>query len=151
MNPRNAAYWIEKLALAPHPEGGHYRETYRKDPAATAIYFLLKSSECSRLHRLKSDEMWHFYEGSGLIISVIHPESTLETILLGSSPEKGERFQAVVPAGCWFGARVSGPDSFALTGCTVAPGFSFEDFELADRQALLRQYPQHRALIEKLT
>lgn len=151
MNPRNAAYWIEKLALAPHPEGGHYRETYRKDPAATAIYFLLKSGECSRLHRLKSDEVLHFYEGSCLTLSVIHPGGRLEILSLGDSPEKGEAFQAVVPAGSWFGARVNEPDSFALTGCTVAPGFLFEDFELADRQSLLRQYPQHRALIEKLT
>jgi len=151
LNPRNAAYWIEKLDLVPHPEGGYYRETYRKNPFSSAIYFLLKSGQFSRMHRLKSDEVLHFYEGSCLIVSVIHPESTLETILLGSSPEKGEAFQAVIPAGCWFGGRVNEPDSFALIGCTVAPGFSFEDFELADRQALVRQYPQHRALIEKLT
>ena len=151
MNPQTAAYWIKKLNLVPHPEGGYYRETYRKDPVSSAIYFLLKSGECSRLHRLKSDELWHFHQGSSLTLSVIYSDGRLETLSLGDSPEKGETFQAVIPAGSWFGARVNEPDSFALTGCTVAPGFLFEDFELADRHELTRQFPQHRKIIEKLT
>jgi len=149
--PRTAAYWIEKLQLLPHPEGGHYRETYRKDPVSSAIFFLLQSGERSRLHRLKSDELWHFHVGSPLTLFLIHPGGRLETLSLGDSPEKGEAFQAVIPAGCWFGARVNEPDSFALIGCTVAPGFLFEDFELADRHELTRQFPQHRKIIEKLT
>jgi len=149
--PRTAAYWIEKLQLLPHPEGGHYRETYRKDPVSSAIFFLLQSGERSRLHRLKSDELWHFHVGSPLTLFLIHPGGRLETLSLGDSPEKGEVLQAVVPAGCWFGARVNEPDSFALIGCTVAPGFLFEDFELADRHELTRQFPQHRKIIEKLT
>lgn len=162
----DARYWIQTLGLQPHPEGGHYRETYRSSQrlmgcclnehagprvAATAIYYLLEGREFSALHRLRSDEMWHFYTGSPLRIYVIGETGELQQIVLGGNPERGETFQAVIPAGCWFGAVVDDPEGYALVGCTVAPGFEFEDFELGDRQRLLELYPQHRHIIEMLT
>jgi predicted cupin superfamily sugar epimerase len=161
-----AQYWIDRLGLQPHPEGGYYRETYRSSQrllgcclfqhegsrvAATAIYFLLPGEQFSALHRLRSDEIWHFYAGSPLTIHVIDPQGNLSQLKLGKDIENGESFQVVVPAGCWFGATVDEPDGYTLVGCTVAPGFEFEDFELGSRQQLIEQYPQHRELIERLT
>lgn len=164
---KDAASWIATLGLQKHPEGGYYRETYRASETvdsdalpgrfggvrsyATAIYYLLCGSDFSALHRLRSDEMWHFYTGAPLTIHVIDPCGDYAPLTLGSGPERGEVFQAVVPAGCWFGATVKNPGTYALVGCTVAPGFDFTDFELAERDALLRRYQQHRALIESLT
>lgn len=165
MNPE-ARFWIEKLQLQPHPEGGYYRETYRAGQrvlgccphehegprsVATAIYFLLPGNQFSALHRLRSDEMWHFYTGSPLTIHIIDPQGNLSQVRLGTNPENGESFQAVVKAGCWFGATVDDPDGYALVGCTVSPGFEFEDFELGERQHLIERYPQHRELIQRLT
>ncbi len=161
-----AQYWIEHLQLQPHPEGGYYRETYRAEgrllgcclhehegprQLATAIYFLLAGDQFSALHRLRSDEMWHFYAGSPLTLHIIQPDGQLVQVRLGNNPANGESFQAVVKAGCWFGATVDDPEGYALVGCTVAPGFEFEDFELGDRQRLIEQYPQHREIIERLT
>jgi predicted cupin superfamily sugar epimerase len=161
-----AQRWIEALRLQPHPEGGYYREVYRSSQrllgcclfqhegprvAATAIYFLLPGEQFSALHRLRSDEIWHFYAGSPLTIHVIDPQGNLSQLKLGKDIENGESFQVVVPAGCWFGATVDEPDGYTLVGCTVAPGFEFEDFELGSRQQLIEQYPQHRELIERLT
>jgi uncharacterized protein len=162
----DAKYWIETLRLEPHPEGGHFRQTYKSDltiarealpgfggarAASTAIYFLLEGENFSTFHRLRSDEMWHFYSGSPLMVHVIDPGGDYFSILLGSNPETMQVFQAVVKAGCWFAAEVQNHKSWALVGCTVAPGFEFEDFELASREELVRQFPQHRKLIEKLT
>jgi predicted cupin superfamily sugar epimerase len=164
---RDARYWIDALKLIPHPEGGYYRQTYRSSvsiplaglppqfPGArrvsTAIYFLLDGADFSAFHRLRSDEMWHFYAGTALSIHVIDQEGAYAEIRLGSDPEAGEVFQAVVQAGCWFASRVCDRLSFALAGCTVAPGFDFEDFELAKRSEFSQRYPQHRTLIEQLT
>ncbi len=164
---RDAAYWIEKLELEAHPEGGRYRQTYRADlilskeslpeeftgarAASTAIYFLLEGEELSALHRLRSDEVWHFYVGSPLVVHVIGRDGDYSEILLGDDAEAGEVLQAVVKAGCWFGSRVKDGCGFALVGCTVAPGFDFEDFEMAKRDELVREYPQHRKMIERLT
>lgn len=161
------AYLIEKLQLQPHPEGGYFAETYRSDATilknclperytgtrniCTAIYFLLEGTQFSALHRIKSDELWHFYSGSRLIVYVIEPGGILQTIKLGANLAKGDTFQAVVKAGCWFGSKLENPGSFALAGCTVAPGFDFADFEMAERTELLLQYPQHKQIIEKLT
>jgi len=163
----DARYWIEKLRLEPHPEGGYFRQTYKAELAleapalpssfsgsravSTAIYFLLEGENFSALHRLRSDEMWHFYTGSSLTVHVIEPGGEFSSILLGSDAERGEVFQAVVKAGCWFGAEVADRKSWALVGCTVAPGFEFADFEMGKRVELLRVYPRHRELIERLT
>lgn len=143
-------HWIEKLGLAPHPEGGYFRETYRS-AFSTAIYFLLPGDRVSALHRIKSDELWHFHAGSGLVLSIIHPSARLEQVALGPHVDDGETLQAVVPAGAWFGAAVNDRASYALVGCTVAPPFEFADFELGERARLLVLYPQHRAVIECLT
>jgi hypothetical protein len=158
---KDAQYWIDHLGLRPHPEGGHYRVTYTADltiaqsalPAAfhgdraasTAIYFLLAGTAFSAFHRIAADELWHFYAGGTLIVHVIDPEGNASALRLG------DVFQAVVKAGCWFGARLEDPTAFALVGCTVAPGFDFADFELAQRAELIGKYPAHRKLIEDLT
>lgn len=113
--------------------------------------FLLPGGRVSARHRIKSDELWHFHAGSGLTLSVIHPSGRLEQVALGPDAERGERLQAVVPVGCWFGASVADRASYALVGCTVAPPFEFADFELGDRARLLAEYPQHGDLIERLT
>lgn len=170
---KDAAYWIQKLTLEPHPEGGYFRQTYRSDailarealPAhftgprssSTAIYFLLDGDNFSAFHRLRSDEIWHFYAGSPLSVHVIRPDGEYSELELGNNPEAGEALQALVKAGCWFASEVrkevreKDSNAFALVGCTVAPGFDFDDFELAERGALARDYPQHRKLIERLT
>ena len=116
---------------------------------STAIYFLLKGDECSRLHRLKSDELWHFYCGSSLTLHIIDQNGTYSHLQLGH--DHGAVFQAVVQAECWFGATVDHSDSYALVGCTVAPGFDLHDFELGNRNELIEHYPEHKAIIEKLT
>lgn len=105
----------------------------------------------SHLHRIKSDELWYFHTGSTLSIHVIDLGGEHKTIRLGPDVEKGQVFQGIVPAGCWFGAIVDDADSFCLVGCTVAPGFDFDDFELGDREQLLQLYPQHYKIIKLLT
>lgn len=162
-----ASYWVEKYNMQSHPEGGYFAETYRskesisKDalPArfsggrsySTGIYFLLEGHHFSAFHRIQSDEMWHFYAGNPLNVYYIDFEGNLNIIKLGNNPENGEVFQAVVPAGVWFGSKPLLPDGYSLVGCTVAPAFDFADFELADRTALIGEFPQHRAIIELLT
>jgi len=164
---KTAAYYIEKLNLSSHIEGGAFRETYRSEmsmeqeqlPAefngnrnvSTAIYFLLKEGQFSALHRIASDELWHFYEGDTLRVYEIRTDGTLITHVLGKDLEKGEVFQCVVKAGSWFGSRCEVPGGFSLVGCTVAPGFDFEDFVLADRTILSEEFPQYQDLIRELT
>lgn len=167
MIPQEVKSWIAKLKLVPHPEGGYYRQTYRSDlvipraslprgfsgsrAVSTAIYFLLHGTDFSAFHRLRSDEMWHFYAGGILAVHVIDPGGGYSGIRLGNHPDSGEVFQAVVKAGCWFGSRLEDPNSFALAGCTVSPGFDFEDFEMGKRTELQAKFPQHKRLIEQLT
>lgn len=157
---------ISLLRLQPHPEGGFYRETYRSpemiDAGAlpgrfggdrcfsTAISFLLRGAQISSLHRIASDELWHFYLGDPLEVVEISSDGVLTTTVLGPG---GATFQAVVPAGSWFGARLVEPraDAFALAGCTVAPGFEFSDFEIARRDDLAAGFPQHEAIIAAMT
>jgi predicted cupin superfamily sugar epimerase len=164
---KNAQYWIDRLSLSPHPEGGYYRVTYKSDLtivqdvlpsgfpgnrfASTAIYFLIAQKDFSAFHRIASDELWHFYAGSGLVVYVIDPEGNYFELHLGDAFEAGEVFQAVVKGGCWFASRLKDPAGFALVGCTVAPGFDFADFEMAKRSELVATYPKHRKLIEELT
>lgn len=163
----DAREWIETLGLKDHPEGGFFRETYRAaetiarenlpprfsgDRAfSTAIYFLLEGSDFSALHRIRQDEMWHFYDGCPLLVSSISPEGTLSVVRLGRNVQAGEVLQAVVPAGYFFGARPSDADSYSLVGCTVAPGFDFADFELPTRAELVGRFRQHAAMINELT
>jgi predicted cupin superfamily sugar epimerase len=156
-------YWVEKLALLPHPEGGFYKETYRSPVeanfagfdgsrnAVTGIYFLLTKDNFSAFHKIESDEMWHFYAGDSLEIYRFSPQGDLEIINLGLDLEQGEVPQAVVPKDCWFASRVKSGGDYALVGCTVAPGFDFQDFELANRADLLKLYPQFTEIIEQLT
>ena len=160
-----ADYWIKKLGLKQHPEGGYFKETYRssevilKDalPArfngdrafSTCIYFLLDKNQHSKFHAIQQDEVWHFYEGSSLTLHVIDRKGDYYTRQLGREIEHGDRFQAVVRAGCWFAAAVNDRQAYTLVGCTVAPGFDFADFKLADRDRLSNLYPEHKDIIEK--
>ena len=162
---RDAGYWIRGLQLVPHPEGGHYRETYRSPETvqhaalpsrfpgnrcfATSIYYMLQSNEVSMFHRIRSDEIWYHHDGAAIIIHVIEQGGRYRTLRLGRDIGAGDAPQAVVPAGGWFGATVEG--DFALAGCSVAPGFDFADFELARREALLEEFPQYGDIILKLT
>lgn len=162
-----ADYWIERLQLSEHPEGGYFRETYRAEERiklehlpdrykvdhsfSTAIFYLLKGDQVSAFHRLKSDELWNFYAGSSLTLHIILESGAYSQIKLGSNLKKGEIFQAVTPRGSWFGATVNDKSSYSLIGSIVAPGFDFSDFELAERKDLLKQYPQHGTIIGKLT
>lgn len=158
-----AAYWIERLQLQQHVEGGWYCEVYKaaqtinltgnkqEKSAATHIYFLLQQQEFSALHRIASDELWHFYAGTALTVYEITVEGELIVHVLGNDPAKNEQHFCVIKAGSWFGAKTTGEGDYALVGCTVAPGFDFADFELAERAALLNLYPQYVQVIEMLT
>jgi predicted cupin superfamily sugar epimerase len=157
---------IRKLDLIPHPEGGLYRQTYRSkecvlrshaDPsqkerrASTAIYYMLRQDDYSAWHRIDADELWHFYLGDPLFIHVLNPQGELVTHILGNTLEQPDGdFQVLVPAGHWFAAERTGPRGFSLAGCTVAPGFEFGTFELADIGELQALYPRHRALLLRL-
>jgi len=133
------------LRLAPHPEGGFYRETYRS-AASTAILYLLAEGDKSNFHRIKSDELWHWHGGGVLELTQISPEGKAETVLIGP-----ENPQHAVPAGWWFGGRPAKGAGYVLCGCTVAPPFEFKDFELAKRNALVEEFPLHREIIVALT
>ena len=166
---QKAEFWIENLNLSPHPEGGFYRETYRCNKSypftdnpffmgprsyATAISYLLKGAECSKLHRIHSDELWFFHAGHPLTVYIFPETGKTASFILGHSPEEGQVLQAWVPAGAWFGACLgdaTAPDHYALVSCVVAPGFDFSDFVFADRDTLLKTFPQHTSIIERLT
>ena len=157
---------ITHFHLHPHPEGGWYAQSYRSTesiPAAalperftgdrlfsTAIYFLLEQGNFSAFHRIKSDECWHFYSGDPLEIFILHNDGSLQVVTLGSSIEKGHHFQFVVPANCWFSSRPAAESRYCFVGCTVAPGFDFTDFEMANAATLSKEYPSHSVLIETL-
>jgi uncharacterized protein len=126
---------VRLLDLKPHPEGGHYRETLRDSmkhgdrSVSTAIYFLLAAGEISHWHRIDAIEVWHWYAGAPLALSVSADRGEIVQVRVGTDLSSGERPQAVVPAGAWQSARSLGP--WTLVGCTVAPGFLFDRFELA--------------------
>ena len=157
---------IQQYNLQPHPEGGWYKETNKSGEYitgsalperfggsrafSTAIYFLLEQGNFSAFHRIKSDECWHFYAGDPLLIYVIQANGTLDIIHLGNDIEKGQVFQFVVPANCWFASRPAPGSHFCFVGCTVAPGFDFTDFELAKSAPLCASFPQHTATIKEL-
>lgn len=164
----NAETIIKTLNLKKHPEGGYYRQTYKSEEIieqaslpdrfsgnryfSTAIYFLLRETDISAFHKIKQDELWHFYFGDTLTIHMIDQKNNYSKIILGNNIAEGESLQAVVKAGTYFGAKVNNKsNNFSLTGCTVAPGFDFADFEMPDRKELLTLFPQHEKIIQKLT
>jgi predicted cupin superfamily sugar epimerase len=158
---------VKELNLLPHPEGGYYKETYRSEGQishdflspefsgdrniATGIYFLIEKGNFSALHKIKSDETWHFYYGDALEVIEINEQGNLSITKIGSDILKGETFQYTVKANTWFGSRVSGNGKFSLVGCTVYPGFDFQDFELANRNDLIKLLPQYQKIITELT
>ncbi len=164
---KTAKYWIEKLNLTKHPEGGYFKEIYRSDEIikkqhlplrfsgdrsfSTSIYYLLDKNDFSAFHKIKSDEQWHFYAGTSLSIFVISPSGDVETIVLGNDPDKGERLTAIIKKNYWFAAKPNDKNSYSLVGCTVAPGFDFNDFILGKREDLVKEFPQHSKIIVAMT
>ena len=155
---------IEFFKMKPLPkEGGFYVETYRSQDEfsrpghagpknlATAILYLLTPDTFSRLHRLKSDEVFHFYLGDPVTMLLLGPDGSSEIITLGQDILNGQRIQLTVPKNAWQGAFLKKGGRFALMGTTVAPGFEFDDFEPSNREELLSQYPRHKKLVLKLT
>lgn len=167
MMQHHSTYWIQKLGLQKHPEGGYYKEVYRSDETipqallpirfkgdrcfSTSIYFLLESDSFSAFHRIQSEEIWHFYKGTSLTLYVITDDGCLTLMQLGDNIDDNEFLQIVIPRNVWFAAKVNAKNSFTLVGCTVAPGFDFTDFELADCKKLCERFSQHEAVIKSLT
>ena len=157
---------IQKYRLHTHPEGGYYSQTYCSSEMipmdglpprfngsryfSTAIYFLLEGKQFSAFHRIKSDEVWHFYTGTGLHIYVLHPDGRGELLKLGDDLANGYAFQQVVPAGCWFASKPADEKGFSFVGCTVSPGFDFADFELATGEILAKEFPSYADWIYQL-
>jgi len=156
------------LKLQPHPaEGGYFVETYRSQyllapdalpqgyprarSVSTAIYYLLTPDNFSAMHRLRGDEIFHFYLGDPVELLQLRADGVCEVITLGQDIAAGMHLQHVVPAGAWQGARLAGGGKYALLGTTVAPGFDFQDFEVGERNSLMAEFPQYANLIRKLT
>lgn len=148
---------ITKLDLKPHREGGYYKRNYKSPltvtidhsirALSTSIYYLLETDDFSCWHRLKADEIWHFYCGGKAIIYQISPDGKLSFNFLGNILQYEDvSQQCIIPAHTWFAAKVLTPNSFIFVGCTVSPGFEYDDFEAAD-ETLLQQYPQHCEVI----
>ncbi|PZR24663.1 MAG: hypothetical protein DI535_21280 [Citrobacter freundii] len=162
----SAQTWIKHLQLNQHVEGGWYSEVYRSTltipqqalqpdfpgdrSASTHIYFLLEKNNFSAFHRIKSDEIWHFYNGDPLIIYEIDQQGKLTEHLLGQDPIAGQSLCCVIKAGNWFASKVADGGDYGLAGCTVAPGFDFVDFELAEKEKLSQLFPEHAGLIHSL-
>lgn len=161
-------YWIKHLNLQKlEPEGGYFRQIYNSTitlqgsslpqgfisdrSLASSIYYLLTTADHSHFHRLKSDEIWSFHYGSAITLHQIDINGNYVPLKVGMDPALHEPPQTVVKAGTIFGATVNEPDSYALVGCVVTPGFTFDDFELISRNELLHSYPEHREIIMKLT
>ncbi len=158
---------ISKFDLTKHPEGGYFKETYRSEGIienknlpnkfqgnrnfSTSIYFLLTSEKFSAFHKINQDEIWHFYRGSSLKLHMISPQGAYSFIIIGNNIEANETPQFVVPAGYWFAAEVINSDSYSFTGCTVAPGFDFNDFILPKRKELIELFPKYKNIITRLT
>ena len=157
---------ISKLGLRQHHEGGYYAEFFRSPllitlpdgrcrAAGTLIYFLLPWGDFSSMHRVASDETWHYYDGLSVRLTLITPDGVLNKVVLGRDDAAGEKFHHVVPAGVWQAAEPCGVstivEGFSLAGCGVAPGFDFEDFEMPGRKALQDLFPQHALEIDRLT
>jgi predicted cupin superfamily sugar epimerase len=161
-----ADHIIEKFNLIEHPEGGYFTEKFRSHEKInkglperfqgghslyTSIYFLLKGNDISAFHILKSDEIWHFYEGTTLLIHTILNDGFVNTVRLGRKYNKDDVFQHLIKAGTYFCAEVEDKSSYSFVGCTVSPGFEYSDFTLCKRNELLNLYPQNKDLILKFT
>ncbi len=160
-------YLVSKLELIPHPEGGFYKETYRSEGFisqselakefsgprnySTGIYFLLTQGNFSAFHKINQDEMWHFYEGDPLRVHMIDSKGNYSFQDVGLDLENGQIPQFTVPAGVWFASEVAEKGTYSLVGCTVSPGFDFDDFELPSRSKMINLFPNHSIIIERLT
>ena len=158
----NAKFYIDHLQLQKHPEGGWFKENYRSTEIikhscldarfsgdrniSTSIYFLLEKGEFSAFHKIKSDETWHFHDGSALELYSISPEGELKTQKLGLDITNGELPQITIPQGYYFAAKPLG--NYTFVGCTVAPGFDFDDFEMPDKKKLIGFFPNLQAFLE---
>jgi predicted cupin superfamily sugar epimerase len=149
---------VHELGLLPHPEGGFYKEMYRSAETTlegsrnlmTSIYFLLTSENCSRFHRIQSDEHWYFHAGSPLVVHMLN-EKGYHAQSIGNDFNEGLLPYFMVPKHTIFGSTVLEKESFSLVSCAVAPGFDFQDFELFEREALLKMYPDYPEIITQLT
>lgn len=135
---------VNQFSLLPHPEGGYFKETYRSD-YSTGIYYLLMNGQKSSLHRITSDEMWHFYGGDSIVIVELLDDGGFKETRLDKT-----HVQYVVPANVWFGAYLPSDSSYAFCGCTVAPAFHFENFEMGNKTQLLQDFPKAHSIINKL-
>ncbi len=158
-----AETWIKKLGLTPHPEGGYFREAYRSGELisslperykglrcfGTSIYFLLTGKQLSAFHRIRSDETWHFYAGCPLTLYTLDDTGDLHEYILGNSLTGGEVLQHTIPSGTWFAGKPADENSYSLLGCTVAPGFEFEDFELGNYEKLAGIFPAHKKILKE--
>ena len=157
---------IKLYDMQPHPEGGFYKRTYQASGIitqsteqskfkgtrfySTAIVYLLSAGSRSKLHRIASDEMWHFYLGGPMTIVELTSSGDVKETVLGQDFNAGQRVQYVVTSGNWFGAFPNEGTEFSFVGCTVSPGFDFEDFEFGDKAKLLKEYPQATSIIQRL-
>ncbi len=156
----NAQYWIEKLELVRHIEGGFYKQIYASKKQcqehgnrnlATCIFYLLDGNDFSAFHKINGDEIWHFFIGSSLTIYIFNEkDSKLKIVKLGKDLDKGENLQLIINEGNWFAAEVNDKSAFTLVGCTVIPGFEFKNFRLAKKKSLLLKFPSYKGIIEKL-
>lgn len=158
---------IQLLDLLPHPEGGFYKETYRSEGSiskdalptnyagdrsySTGIYFMLTANTFSAFHKIKQDEMWHFYDGAPIELHMITDTGDYSCVHIGRDLENNEHLQYVVPGGIWFASRVKENAEFSLLGCTVSPGFDFADFILPNTTEMTKLFPQHAEIIRELT
>ena len=160
MPQQNAEYWISKLNLQAHPEGGFYKETFRSQQnvnktgsdalrqACTSIYYLLEGLDYSGFHRIQSDEIWYFHKGVALNIHIITANGDHQVWEL--SDQATGNLSLVVPAGLWFAAELPAKEGYTLVSCAVAPGFEFSEFEMGDRYVLQNAYPAHQEIFARL-
>lgn len=160
-----ADYFINKLGLEAHVEGGYFKEVYRNEleisteaypipfegerALSTTIYFLLKSGQVSKFHKLKFDELWFYHYGCPVMIHMLDEKGGYQKLELGLDLEKGEMPQVLVPANVIFSAEPLAEDSFSLVSCLVSPGFDFRDFILYDGNTLSEMYPEHEEVIRR--
>jgi len=167
-NNQLVQHLLDSLQLLPHPEGGgFYKEVYRSEGIipkialsekfsgdrsyCTSIYFLLTSEDFSPFHKIQQDEIYHFHGGSSISVHVLNKKGNYTKYKVGMDVQNGEQPQLVIPAECWFASNVETEDSYSLVGCTVAPGFNFDDFEVAKRKILSEQYPEFQDIIYRFT